>query len=71
MTLKQVIEALIFASPKPITTREIVAALGAAGDGAENQEALDFAKLKESDVLAAVAEIEADLVATARAFQLV
>ena len=71
MTLKQVIEALIFASPKPITTHEIVAALRAAGEGADNQEALDFAKLKEADVLAALAEIEADLVATGRAFQLV
>ena len=71
MTLKQVIEALVFASPKPITTREIVAALRAAGEGTENQEALDFAKLKEADALAALAEIEADLAATGRAFQLV
>lgn len=70
MTLKQVIEALVFASPKPITTREIVAALHAAGDGTENQEALDFAKLKADDVLAALAEIAADLTATGRAFQL-
>ena len=71
MTLKQVTEALIFASPKPITTREIVAAIRAAGEGTENQEALDFAKAKEDDVLAAVAEIEADFAATGRAFQLV
>ncbi len=71
MTLKQVTEALVFASPKPIATREIVAALHAAGEGADNQEALDFAKLKADDVLAALAEIEADLAATGRAFQLV
>ena len=70
MTLKQVAEALVFASPKPITTREIVSALRAAGEGTEHQEALDFAKLKEDDVLAAFAEIEADLAATGRAFQL-
>ena len=70
MSPKQVIEALIFASPKPITTREIVAALRAAGAGTENAEALEFAKLKEEDVLAALAEIEADLAATGRAFQL-
>ena len=70
MTLKQVIEALVFASPKPITTREIVAALHAAGEGTENQETLDFAKLKTDDVLAALAEIAADLAATGRAFQL-
>lgn len=71
MTLKQVIEALVFASPKPITTREIVAAIRTTGEGTENQEALDFAKAKEDDVLAAVAEIEADFAATGRAFQLV
>ncbi len=71
MTLKQVTEALVFASPKPISTREIVAALRAAGEGTEDQEALDFAKLKEADVFAALAEIEADLAATGRAFQLV
>ena len=70
MTLKQVTEALVFASPKPIATREIVAAIRAAGEGTENQEALDFAKAKETDVLAALAEIEADLAATGRAFQL-
>ncbi len=31
MTLKQVTEALVFASPKPLLTKEIVAALRAAG----------------------------------------
>ena len=71
MTFKQVIEALVFASPKPITTREIVAALHSAGEGTEDQDALDFAKLKSEDVLVGMAEIEADLAATGRAFQLV
>ena len=71
MTLKQVIEALVFASPKPITTKEIVAALRAAGEGTEDQEAKDFAAAKEASVLDALAEVQADLVATGRAFQLV
>jgi segregation and condensation protein B len=71
MTLKQVIEALVFASPKPLLTKEIVAALRAAGEGTEDQNALDFAKVKEDDALAALAEIQADLAGTARAFQLV
>ena len=71
MTLKQVVEALVFASPKPIATREIVAALRAAGEGTDNQEAVDFAKAKEPEVLAALAEIEADIAAAGRAFQLV
>ena len=71
MTLKQVIEALVFASPKPITTKEIVAALRAAGEGTEDQEAKDFATGKEANVLGALAEVQADLVASGRAFQLV
>ncbi len=71
MTLKQVIEALVFASPKPITTKEIVVALKAAGEGTEDQEARDFATVKDDGVLAALAEVQADLMATGRAFQLV
>lgn len=71
MTLKQVIEALVFASPKPITTKEIVAALRAAGEGAEDQETKDFAAAKEANVIEALAEVQADLVASGRAFQLV
>jgi segregation and condensation protein B len=71
MTLKQVIEALVFASPKPITTKEIVAALRAAADGSEDVERQDFAKAKDDDVLAALSEVQAELTATGRAFQLV
>ena len=71
MTLKQVTEALVFASPKPITTKEIVAALRAAGEASEDQEAKDFAAAKEANVLDALAEVQADLVASGRAFQLV
>jgi segregation and condensation protein B len=70
MTLKQVVEALVFASPKPLTTKEILAALKAAGN-AEDQTAKDYAQAKEADVEAALAETQADLVATGRAFQLV
>ena len=71
MTLKQVIEALVFASPKPLLTKEIVAALRAAGEGTEDQNALDFAKSKEDDVVAVLTELQADLPANGRAFQLV
>jgi segregation and condensation protein B len=71
MTLKHVIEALVFASPKPLATREILEALRAAGRDADDQEAADFAKAKEADVLAALGEIQAELATTGRAFQLV
>jgi segregation and condensation protein B len=71
MTLKQVIEALVFASPKPLLTKEIVAALRAAGEGTEDQNALDFARAREDDILAALAELQAELSASGRAFQIV
>lgn len=71
MTLQHAIEALVFASPKPITTKEIVAALRTAGEGTEDAAALDFAKAKEAEVIEALAAIQAQLVETGRAFQLV
>jgi len=71
MTLKTVIEALVFASPKPLLTKEIVAALKAAGEGTENENALEFAKAKEADVLAALEELQLELSTTGRAFQVV
>jgi segregation and condensation protein B len=71
MTLKKVIEALVFASPKPLLTKEIVAALRAAGQGTEDQNALDFAKAKEAEVTDALAELQADLNGSGRAFQIV
>jgi segregation and condensation protein B len=71
MTLTQVIEALVFASPKPLLTKEILAALRAAGESDAGQEAKDFARTKEADLLAALAEIQTQLTATGRAFQLV
>jgi segregation and condensation protein B len=72
MTLKQVVEALVFASPKPLTTKEILAALKAAGEPSksEDQTALDYAKAKEADVLAALGEIDQELKEGGRAFRL-
>jgi segregation and condensation protein B len=71
MTLKQVTEALVFASPKPITTKEIVAALRAAAEGSEDPNTVELAQARDADVVAALAELQADLTATNRAFQLV
>ena len=71
MTLKQVTEALVFASPKPLLTKEIVAALRAAGKGSEDPDAQAFAEAKEADVIAALAEFESELVASGRSFRLV
>ena len=71
MTLKTVIEALVFASPKPLLTKEILAALRATGEGTEDQNALEYGKVKEADVLAALEELQLELSTTGRAFQVV
>lgn len=71
MTLKSVIEALVFASPKPISTKEILAALRAAGEKAEEDFQRAFAKAKEPEVLEALASLGEDYQQTGRAFQLV
>ena len=71
MTLKQVIEALVFASPKPILIREILAALRAAGEGTEDQFARDYAIVKEAEVAALLGELQAEYIHQERAFQLV
>jgi segregation and condensation protein B len=71
MTLHHAIEALVFASPKPITTKEIVAALRTAGEGTEDAWALEFAKAKVEEVMEALAGIQTQLAESGRAFQLV
>ena len=70
MTFKQVLEALVFASPKPLTTREIAAALRAAGDGADDQTARNLSRVKEEEIAAALAELEGEYVEAGRGFQL-
>ena len=70
MTLKQVIEALVFASPKPIATKEILAALRAAGEQTEDPAQKDYARAKEDDIAAALGELQADYENTGRAFHL-
>lgn len=72
MTLKQVIEALVFASPKPLLTKEIVSALKAAGnpDQTDDQIAMDYAKVKDVEAHAALLELQAEYVQTGRAFRL-
>lgn len=72
MTLKQVVEALVFASPKPLTTKEILAALKSAGnpEKTDDASALEYAKTKEDELEAVLAEIAREMVDTGRSFQL-
>jgi segregation and condensation protein B len=70
-SLKQIVEALVFASQKPISAKEIAAALrGAADAAAENPLIGAFAKTKESDIVEAIDALSADYLATGRAFEI-
>ena len=71
MSLIQVIEALLFAAQKPLTTRELQTAIKSAG--AEDPGTAgpnEFAKVTEAQVAAALEELKIDYVQQTRAFQL-
>jgi segregation and condensation protein B len=69
MNLSQVIEALLFSAQKPLTSRELVAALK--GAGAEDELIPnEFAKATEGQVAAALEQLKIEYVQQGRAFQL-
>ena len=69
MNLMQVIEALLFAAQKPLTTRELVSAIKGAGD-ADELIPNEFARSKEAEVAAALEQLKIDYIEQGRAFQL-
>jgi segregation and condensation protein B len=69
MTLSQVIEALLFAAQKPLTTRELVTAIKSAG-GEDELVPNEFAKATEAQVATALEQLKIEYVQEARAFQL-
>ena len=70
MSLSQVIEALLFSAQKPLTARELVAAIK--GAGAEDELIPnEFAKATEAQVAAALEQLKIEYVQQGRAFQLV
>jgi segregation and condensation protein B len=69
MNLSQVIEALVFAAQKPLTTRELVAAIKGAGPE-DDLMPNEFAKATEAQVAAALEELKINYVQHGRAFQL-
>lgn len=70
MTLKRAIEALVFASPKPLQTKEIAAALHAAAQ-TENEQIRAVGTASEEEIVALLAEIEAEYRETERPFSLI
>ena len=69
MSLSQVIEALLFAAQKPLTARELVAAMKGAG-GEDELLPNEFAKTTEAQVAAALEQLKIEFVQQSRAFQL-
>jgi segregation and condensation protein B len=69
MNLSQVIEALLFAAQKPLTARELVAAVKSAG-GDDELLLNEFAKTTEAQVAAALEELKIGYGQQGRAFQL-
>jgi segregation and condensation protein B len=69
MSLSQVIEALLFAAQKPLTTRELVAAIKSAG-GDDELAPNEFAKATEAQVAAGFEQLKIEYVQQGRAFQL-
>ena len=69
--LKNIVEALVFASQKPISAKEIAAALRGAADAAKDNPALAaFAKAKENEIVEAVDALSADYAAAGHAFEI-
>ena len=70
MTLSQVLEALLFASPKPLTVAEMRAALKSAAEFTEEPLAAALAGSREQDVLDTLAALAAHYRQDERAFAL-
>lgn len=69
MSLTQVIEALLFAAQKPLTARELAAAIKGAGSD-DDLLPNEFAKTTEAQVAAALEQLKIEYVQQSRAFQL-
>jgi segregation and condensation protein B len=69
MSLTQVIEALLFAAQKPLTARELAAAIKGAG-GDDELVLNEFAKATEAQVAAALEQLKIEYLQQSRAFQL-
>jgi segregation and condensation protein B len=69
--LKQVVEALVFASQKPLVPREIAAALKSAADESDDPAAQALGKSKEAEIGAALEEIRTEMEGSERAFHLI
>jgi segregation and condensation protein B len=71
MKLQNVIEALLFSAPKPLSIQEITTAIKRAEDDLVDEAPNEFARVKNAEVAAALEELKVEYIQQGRAFQLV
>ena len=72
MTLTRVTEALLFSAQKPLSIREMAAAIKQAGaDDPAAAGSNEFARAKESEIAAALEQLKVEYIQEQRAFQLI
>jgi segregation and condensation protein B len=71
LTLRHAIEALVFASPRPVTIPEIVKALRGAATESEDPAVQQLAETKDAEVAAALEDLKVDYIQQRRAIQIV
>jgi segregation and condensation protein B len=67
--LSHVIEAILFASQKAVTPKELVTHLKGAATAEPESVAAAFARIKEADIREALVELQAEVAASGRAYQ--
>lgn len=67
--LSHVIEAILFASQKAVTSKELVSHLKSAAAAEPTSVASAFARIKESDIRDALTELQEEVAASGRAYQ--
>src|SRR5205809_4689053 len=72
MTLSRVIEALLFSAPKPLSIRELAAAIkGARAEDPAAAGPNEFARVTEGEIAAALEQLKIEYVQEQRAFQII
>jgi len=67
--LSHVIEAILFASQKAVSPKELLAHLKGAASAEPNSMAVAFARIRENEVLEALLELKAEVALSGRAYQ--
>src|SRR5436190_6967234 len=68
MTLTKIMEALLFSAQKPLSIREMTAAIRGAED--DESGSIEFTRVKEAEVAAALEQLKIEYIEQGRAFQL-